>query len=69
MKLVFEIAVDRQTRTRDQIFEGVPNPNAHIGSIFGPIMPNHLNMPKTEIMGALLVAIGLRNSYMHFHPD
>ena len=27
MKLIFEIAVDRQTRTLDQNFEGVPNPN------------------------------------------
>ena len=54
MKLVVEIAVDRQTRSRDLTFEGFPNINR-------PIMPNHLNMPKTETMGALLVASGLRN--------
>ena len=28
-------------------------------------MPNHLNMPKTEIMGAILVSSELRNSYMN----
>ena len=27
MKLVFEIAVDRQTRNHVQTFEGVPNPD------------------------------------------
>ena len=37
--------------------------------IFGPIMRNHLYIPKTEIMGALLVASGPRNSCMNFHPD
>ena len=43
--------------------------HAHIWYIFGPIMQNHCYMPKTKILGALLVAIGLQNSYMNFHPD
>ena len=47
---VFEIAVDRQTRTLDQSFEGSRTrtahrwprcSHAHIWPIFGPIMPNH----------------------------
>ena len=42
---------------------------AHIWSIRGPIMPNHLNMPKPEIMGVLLVSSGPRNSYTNFYPD
>ena len=67
VKLVFEIVVDRQTWTRDQTFDGSRTPtahqcprcsHAHIWSIFGPIMTNHPNMPKTEIMGVLLVASG-----------
>ena len=46
VKLDLEIAVD-------QTFEGVPDPgcprdsNAFIWSIFGSILPNHLNMLKT----------------------
>ena len=36
------------------------------GQFFGPIMINPPNLPKTEIMCALLVASGLRNSYMNF---
>ena len=75
VKLVFEIAVDRKTKTRDQFFEGVPNPNLYPVPVvqprpylvnFGPIIPNNLNMPKTKIMAALLVASGLRNSPMNF---
>ena len=35
-----------------------------------PIMPNHLNiLLKTQILGALLVASGLLNSYKKFHQD
>ena len=34
--------------------------------IFGPIMPNHLNMPKPQILDALLTASGLLNLY--FYP-
>ena len=30
---------------------------------FGPILPNHINIPL-----AILVASGLKNSYMNFHP-
>ena len=45
MKLVFEIAVDQQTRARCQTFE----------YIFGPIMTNHISMHKTMLMGTLPV--------------
>ena len=78
VKLVFEIANDQQTRTHDQTFEVSRTPpahqcprcsHAHSWSIFGAIMQNNLNTPKTEIMGALLVASGLRNSYPNFYPD
>ena len=67
VKLDFEKAVDQQTRARDQTFEGDPNSgcprdsNAHIWSIFGIILPNHLNMHKTMLWDALLVAIYLLN--------
>ena len=69
LKLDFEIAVDQQTRARDQTFEGVPSPgahpcpqdsHAHIWSIFGPIFPNHLNVLKT-----ILVATNLLNTYIY----
>ena len=63
MKLDFEIAVDQQTKAHDQTFEVVPDSgcpqdsNALIwSSIFGSILPNHLNMLKTMLWGALLVA-------------
>ena len=68
MKLDFEIAVDQQTRARDPIFEGVPDSgcprdsHAHIWSIYGPILPNNLNILKTMIRGALLVATSLMNT-------
>ena len=68
MKLVFEIAVIQQTRTRDRTFEmswtptdlctgGLRLPplrcsHAHIWSIFGPIMLNHLKMLKTKNLAA-----------------
>ena len=65
VKLVFEIAVAQQMRTHDQTFEGSWTPTAHqcprcshaqIWSTFGPIMPNHLRMPKIQILGDLLTA-------------
>ena len=43
-----EMAVDQKTRARDQTFEEVPDcwcprdSRAHIWSIFGSILPNHL---------------------------
>ena len=37
--------------------------HAHIWSICGPIFPNDLNMLKTMIWGALLVATSLLNTY------
>ena len=54
------------------IFEAGKNythSHAHIWSNFGSIMPNPLNIPKTHILGVLLTAIGLLNSYIKFHPD
>ena len=54
---------------RDQTFEGVPDSGctrdsrAHIWSIFGSILPNHLNMLKTMLWCALLVATSLLNTY------
>ena len=65
VKLDFEIAVDQQTRARTFGGGGVPDSgcprdsHAHIWSIFGPILPNHLNMLKTIRWGALLVATSL----------
>ena len=62
MKLDFEIAVDQQTKAHDQTFEGVldsgcpRDSHALIWSIFGSILPNQLNMLKTVLWGALLVA-------------
>ena len=59
VELDFEIAVDQQTRARDELFRGFRTPgahrcpwdsHAHIWSIFGPIFPNHLNnMLKTML--------------------
>ena len=65
VKLDFEIAVDQQTRALDQTFDGVPDSgcpqdsHVHIWSIFGPILPHHLNMLKTILWVALLVATSL----------
>ena len=74
MKLDFEIAVDRQTRTGDPTFGGgdpyrptVPAGQPHPYLV--PIWPNPLNMAKTQILCVLLVAIGLLNSYIIFRPD
>ena len=78
VKLVFEIAVDKQTRTSYQTFEGVQDPNhpsvpvVHprpYWSLFCPIMSNYRNIPKTKMFGALLVASGLLNYYMKFHQN
>ena len=71
VKLDFEIAVDQQTRARDRTLRGFRSPgdnrcprdsHAHIWSIYGPILPNDLNMLKTMIWGALLVATSLLNT-------
>ena len=68
VKFNFEIAVVQQTRARDRTFEGVSDSgcrqdsHAHIWSIFDPILPNHLNMLKTMLWGALLVATSLLNT-------
>ena len=66
----FEIAVVQQTRARDRTFEGVPDSgcprdsHAHIWSIFGPILPNHLNMLDNMLWGALPVATSPLNTYI-----
>ena len=44
-------------------------PDLHPWVPFGPIMPNHLIIPKTPIWVDLFVASGLLNSYMKFHQD
>ena len=69
MVLDFEIAVVQQTKAHDQTFEGVPgahrcprDSHAHIWSIGGPILLNHLNMLKIMLWGALLVATSLLNT-------
>ena len=55
-----EIAVDQQTKAHNRTFEVVPDSgcpwdsHALIWSIFGSILPNHLNMLKTVLWGALL---------------
>ena len=73
MKLDFEIAVDHKTRARYRTFEGVPDSgcprdsHAHICSMFGSFLPNHLNMFKTMLWGALLVATSLLNTFMKFY--
>ena len=72
VKLDFEIAVDQQTKAHDQTFEGVPDSgcprdsHALIWPISGSILPNHLNMLKTVLWGALLVASSLLNTYTKF---
>ena len=73
VKLDFEIAVDQQTKTSDQTFEGVPDPNRQTVPAGQPrpylvqIRPNlakYPDMPRTHILCALLVASGHLNSYM-----
>ena len=43
--------------------------HAHIWYSFGLNMSNSLNIPKSNIFDALLVASGVLNSYIKFHPD
>ena len=68
MKLDFEIAVDQQTKAHNRTFEVVPDlgcprdSHALIWSIFDSILPNHLNMLKTMLWGALLVSTSLLNT-------
>ena len=67
VKFDLEIAIDQHTRACDRTFEGVPDSGCprdshdHFWSEIRPIMPNHLNMLKTQILSALLVASGLLN--------
>ena len=49
MKLDFEIAVNQQTKAHDETFEGVPL--------------NHINVLKTVLWSALLVATSLMNTF------
>ena len=72
VKLDFEIAVDQQTKAHDRTFEGVPDsgcppvpavqPRSYLVN-FGSILPNHLNMLKTMLLGAIIVATSLLNTY------
>ena len=77
-KLDFEIAVDQQTNARDRTFEGFRIPDAHrcpqdshalVWSIFSSILPNHLNMLKTMLWVALLVAISLLNTQINVYQN
>ena len=71
VKFDFEIAVDQQTKARDRTFEGIPDsglppmpagqPRPYLVNC-GPILPNDLNMLKTMIWGALLVATSVLNT-------
>ena len=64
---MFKIAVDQQTMARDFTFEEISrNSRAHIWSIFGSIFTNHLDMLKTMLWGALLVATSLLNTIKKF---
>ena len=72
MKLGFEIAVDQQTKTGDQTFEGVPDPNRQSVPSGQPrpylvqIRPNLAKYPEyaqnPDFSGPL-------NLYMNFHQD
>ena len=72
VKLDFEIAVDQETLgPLTELLRGFRTPcdhrcprdsHAHIWSICGPSLPNVLNMLKTMIWGALLVATSLLNT-------
>ena len=53
VKLDFEIAVDQQTRACERTF---------VGQFSAPILPNHLNMFKTMLWGALFLATNLLNT-------
>ena len=73
MKLDFEIAVGQQTMARDQTFEGFRTPgahrcprdsHAHIWSIGGPILLNHIHMLKIMLWGALPVATSRLNTVL-----
>ena len=61
VKLYLKIAFDQQTRARDRTLSGFWTPGAHrcsrdsrahILSIFGSILPNHLNMLKPMLWSA-----------------
>ena len=78
MKLDFEKAVDQQTNAHDETSEGFRTPGAHrcpwdshalIWSIFGSILTNYLNMFKTVLFGALLIASSLLNTYTKFYQN
>ena len=74
----FEIAVDQQTRARDQNFKGVPDsgcPPVSAGQL-RPYLDNFwLNFVKspshaqTHALGAILVATSLLNTYIKFYQN
>ena len=76
VKIDLEIAIDQQTKAVTELLRGSRTPgahrcprdsHAHFWSKLCPIMPKHLNMLITKILGALLVASGPLNSYKNFH--
>ena len=75
VKLDFKIAIDQQTKAHDQTFEGVPAtgrpplPAGQPRPYFGSILPNHLDMLKTMLWGALLVVYSLLDTYIKFHQN
>ena len=79
VKLVCEIADDQKNRTRDQTFEGDPDPNRLPVPVVQPcpylvlFWPNYAKSPQhaqNPNIGVLLVASGLMNSYiMKFNQD
>ena len=66
LRHVTELLIGLSTPTAHRFPRGS---HAHSWSNYGSIMLTHLNMQKTNIFGALLVASGLLNSYIKFHPD
>ena len=75
MKLDFEIAVDQQTRARDQAFEGVPDsgcppvpagqPCPYLVNLWLNFWLNFAKSPlhaQNHALGALLVATNLLNT-------
>ena len=59
MKLVFEIAVAQQTRTRNLTFEGVVGPPVPAVQSRPILVQFWLNYAKTNIFDAILVDYGL----------
>ena len=69
VKLVFEIAVASELGPMTKLLRGSWTPTAHWclrcghAHIWSYFDPNHLNMPKTQILGVLLTASDLLSVY------